>query len=458
MKVRVISDTTTFYPVESDEDAHQCTDNMTLRTTLVYLHEQMGEDFQFLVAEDLFVVLQQWRGIFFFIQSTDARYREVMRLQIQTIREILIFLFGVKFESVMKFHILLGNRIVFAQYVDTYLAACNSDYLCLIGASRADTQYIELAGSFLGANAQLYGEFDLKLFTCILFHDHQIVGRFIVPDSVQFEPETIMILTIFERVEYQTIAHPPDEKFSSAYVTSVDNKSMKHKTAFLRVERTPVACTISSTRCGVDSPFVILVVTQTSAANHRKSEMQMKIVDFLTAVTTRLPSVVPRPAPLRVDVPEELLHSVVIDRTRGTVWELPEEISVRLLQEYLAIENEADAAEEARRVKDKLAAYGTTAMMRGFTTMMWGEINYQFCYELRFEDDTGQQMRPNQVFSAPPFNDDTGLNYRLIADSLFQSDRRVTCLELFAVYRGEIQVKQAIAADQALFEMFKRQS
>jgi hypothetical protein len=429
---------------------------MTLRTTLVYLHEQMGEDFQFLIAHDLFVVLQQWRSIFFFIQSTDARYREVMRLQIQTIREILIFLFGVKFESVMKLHILLGNRIVFAQYVDAYLAACNSDYLCLIGALRIDARYLELTGAFLGANAQLYSEFDLNLFTCILFHDHQIVGRFVVPDSVQFDPETITMLTIFERVEYATIAHPPDQKFSSAYVTSADNKSMKHKTAFLRIERTPVAGTISSTRCAVDSPFVLLVVTQTGAMNERKSEMQNRIVDFLTAVTSRLPNVVPRAAPRPVEILEDLLHYVVIDRTRGTVWELPEETSVRLQQGYLEIESAAEAREEGKRVKDKLAACGTTAMMRGFTTMMWGEIKYQFCYELRFEDETGEPMRPTQVFSAPPFNDDTGLNYRLIVDSLFQSDRRITCLELFAVYRGEIQVKQAIAAGQALFEMFRR--
>jgi hypothetical protein len=264
------------------------------------------------------------------------------------------------------------------------------------------------------------------------------------------------MLTIFERVEYQTIDQPPNEEFSSAYVTSVDNRSMKHKTAFLRIERTPVACTISSTRCALDSPFVILVVTQSGAVSERKSEIQMRIVDFLTAATSRLPNVVPRAGPPPVALLEDVLHYVVIDRTRGTVWELPEETSVRLLQEYLAIENEAEAEEEARRVKDSLAAYGTTGMMRGFTTMMWGEITYQFCYELRFEDETGGQMRPTQVFSPPPFNDDTGLNYRLIADSLFQSDRRITCLELFAVYKGEIQVKQAIAADQALFEMFKR--
>jgi hypothetical protein len=71
MKVRVISDTCTFYPVETDDGVHQGTDGMTLRTTLVYLRGQMGEDFQFLIADDLFLVLQQWRGIVFFIQSND---------------------------------------------------------------------------------------------------------------------------------------------------------------------------------------------------------------------------------------------------------------------------------------------------------------------------------------------------------------------------------------------------
>jgi hypothetical protein len=456
MKVRVISDTCTFYPVENEEEAHHGTDNMTLRTTLVYLREQMGEDFQFLIADDLFLVLQQWRGIVFFIQSNDPRYQEVMRLQLQTIREILIFLFGVKFETVMKFRIVQANRIVFTQYVDAYLSACQADYLCSLGTIRNDYSCPHVSEHFLQAAAELLPEFDLNLLSCMLFNRHQLVARFIVPDAVQFHPETFFMLSIFERVEYDSIAEELDEKFSTAYVTSADNRSMKHKTAFLRIERTPVACAISSTRCALNSPFVILVVAE-NVSQKRKTGNQMKMVDFLTAITSKLKSLVVRPVePRPVEVVEDLLHYVVIDRTHGWVCELPAETTVRLIKEYRRFANDGEAEEETKRVKNQLAAYGMSAMMRGFTTMIWGELTYHFCYELVFEDDAGDRLKPTQVFSPPPFNDDTGINYRLIADSIFQAERQVTCIELLAVYRGRIQVKAAMAANQTLIEIFKR--
>jgi hypothetical protein len=459
-QVRVISQTTTFYPVETDEATHQSTDNMSLRTTLVYLHEQMGEDFQFFTADDLFVVIQQWRGIVFFIQSSDAKFQDVMRIQLQTIREILMFLFGVKFDAVMRRNIVVNNRVVFAQYVDAYLGACESDYLAAVNAIRPDPCFPQLAEHFLQASADLLPEFDLSLLSCVMFHAHRLVARFNVPGAVKFDPETFAMLSIFERVEYETVDEPRDLHFSSAYVTSAENKSMKHKTAFLRIERTPISCTISSTRCAEDSPFVFLVITQNVGPSHRdakKAETHMKIVDFLTAITNQLMGVATLPPELQpVELLEDLLHYVVIDRTHGTVLEMPADTATRLVFDHRKLDSPEAAQGELAKVKHQLAAYGMSAMMRGFTTMMWGQLDYHFCYELRFEDESGEVLRSAHVFSPPPFNDDTGINYRLITDSLFQTDRSIVCLELFAVYRGTVQVKAALASNQTLFAKFPR--
>jgi hypothetical protein len=458
MEVRVISNTTTFYPVDVDETNRGGTDNMSLRTTLVYLREQMSEDFQFLTADDLFIVLQQWRGIVFFIQYTDSRFHDLMRQMLQTIREILIFLFGAKFEFVMGHSIVHANRLVFAQYVDAYLSNCASDYLCLLGALRSDDSCPRVAELFLESAARLRPEFDLNLLSCFLFYDHRILAKFIFPDARTFDPETFSMLAIFERVEYGPITDQLDEKFSSAYVTSADNTTMKHKTAFLRVERTPVACTLSSTRCALESPFVLLVVSQNVNMSKRKGEIQMKIVDFLTAITSRLTQLAVRPtAPPTVGLVEDVICFVVIDRSCGRVWELPTATAVAQLRTFREFADDEEAELELIRVRRQSVAYGTSAMMRGFTTMVWGEVDYHFAYELRFEDEQGAILIPTQVFSPPPFNDDTGINYRLIVDSLFQPERKITCLELFAVYRGRVQVKATMAGNQILFEMFRRQ-
>jgi len=136
-KIRVISDTTTFYPLEQDwYESQQRNDNMSLRTTLVYLKNQLDEDFRFFCSGDLIVVLQQWREKLFFMQTNESKSEEILRMQLQSIREILIFLFGTKFESVMRRNISLAKRQVFSYYIDKYVKLSKEDYLPLINALR----------------------------------------------------------------------------------------------------------------------------------------------------------------------------------------------------------------------------------------------------------------------------------------------------------------------------------
>lgn len=411
----------------------------------------MGEDFQFFTADDLFVVLQQWRGMLFYIQSNDPSRQEVMRLQLQKIREILIFLFGTKFDSVMKRNISIPKRQVFAKYVDTYLSACEKDYLYLVNALRVDDDSENIGNTFLQSAAAHLPDFPINLLTCVLFNDHKIVARFNVPNTVEFDPDTYSMLSVFERVEYDEVTNDKDS-FNSAFVGSPENSTMKHKNGFLRIERTPVACALSSTRCSFKSPFVLLAVTQNAKM---QQETQDNIRGFLKSVTDDLMNAsFPEREPKPVEILDDLLHYVVINRTSGDVWELPEDLTIRMFRDRLGL-SESDAKTEMQKVKSHLSAYGMSAMVRGYTMMMRGEFKYQFCYEMRFEDSEGNVMKPTQVFSPPPFNDDTGINYKLISDTIFQTDENITCIELFSVYRGKIQAKAAMAANQQLFDMYK---
>jgi hypothetical protein len=183
----------------------------------------------------------------------------------------------------------------------------------------------------------------------------------------------------------------------------------------------------------------------------QKQAVQEAIVDFLTAITHELEPTIVSPIPVRLgpDV-QDVLHYVVIDRTHGNVWELPVWTALRKISDHLRLQTEREAADELNKVKNRLAAYGMTAMM-------WGELNYDFCYELRFEDEAGGTLTPSHLFSAPPFNDATGINYGLIVESLFQTDREIRCLELFAAYNGMVQVKAAMEGNQMLFAMAKRE-
>jgi hypothetical protein len=282
-------------------------------------------------------------------------------------------------------------------------------------------------------------------------------------NTITLDIETFSILTIFEKVEYSEISEedPHAMLFDPTFIAQPDNSTKRQKTAFLRIAGTPVACTLSSTRCSATSPFTILVISEnTSAArpDASRADVQEQIVKFL--VTTAGNLLVGQSFSAAVSQTSEklddfLLHYLVIDRTHGEIWECPSETTFRLFCEAFP-GREEEMRVEVKRVLTQLTAYGMSAMMRGCTTMMWGELDYQFCYELRFEDENGQVMEPTHVFTPPEFDDDKGSNYGLICDTLFQGHGKVTCLELMSVYRGKIQVKSAMGANQKLFRLFKQ--
>lgn len=494
-KVRVISDTTTFYPLERDDDEpHSKNDNLSLRTTLVYLHEQMGEDFKFFTADDLFVVLQQWRGMLFFIQTNDSRFHEVMRLQLQTIREILIFLFGPKFESVMKRSISMDKRKVFAQYVDSYLSLCQEDYLYLLNIIRTDPFKQEMSQYFIQTVSTLISEFDIHMLNVTLFDGNQIVARFDSPGSAKLDAETLLNLSILEKVEYNDISIddgqiPPFENvqtnlqnFDPAFIEDPNNNTFKHKNAFLRIQRSPVCCLLSSSRLGAKSPYVILLATQNMKITE---EMRVLIMKFISTITLKMSQFIsPPPEEKSIEVMDDLIHYVLIDRTHGKIWELPLDLSVGLLVDYMIqlkhnrnrnndeqdnsneddedgdVVDDIDDIEACKMMHEltmKMSAYGMSAMMQGLTTMFRGEQDYQFCYELRFQDEKGETLKPNHVFTPPSFNDDNGVNYTLITSSLFPNTENVTCLELLSIYRGGAQVKDVMRGNDALFDFYKGQ-
>ena len=446
-KVRIITDTTTFYPIESDNDSHR-NDDLSLRATLVYMHEQIGEDFQYFKADDLFIVLQQWRDLLFFIQSNDERYKEIMLLQLQTIREIIIFLFGTKFENVMKRSISLSKRQVFALYVDTYLKLCKKDFLFMMNSTRFNLEDLELNKKFEKNLMTISNGMDINLTAVILFENHKIIGKYLKPGSLKLEQENLLMLTIFEQVEYENI-DDSSKVIDIDFVKSPQNLTIKHKNAYLRVDRSPVPFTLSSSRMGLNSPYVILVVTQNVKM---QQEMKDTIQKYIYSIAESLNTIDFKFSKyLQGDLLDDLLYFIIIDRTNGIVWEMDNIKSILLLENYLSNNDQNFASNFLEEIKTKLISYGMNAMIRGFTTMMWGENDFQYFYQLIFEDDD-EIIKPSNVFKPPPFHDDIGITYRLMINNIFQTNDDISCVELFTVYKGKILVKDAIIENQLLYE------
>ena len=453
IKIRVISDTTTFYPVEiKDEETHHRNDNMTLLTTISYLKEQLDEDFQFFRAGDLFVVLQQWRGMLFFVQTNEGLGAEILRFLLQTTREILIFLFGTRFENVMRRNISISKRHVYARYIDTYLNLCNLDHRFLLNALRYTNDAEEIQKFFIDKITPVPVDIPVKLISVLLMESHEIRTHFKNTRAVRLEPETISLLQIFVKVEFPDIDETYDPnaiQFDPEYVKS--GASAKHKSAFLRIERTPVGCTLSLARCAEHSKTIIVVVTQNTKmpvpVQKQINVYMSEVCAFLGSLT--FPKYVPPPTKWH----EELLHFIIINRTEGDVWEMPYEDSLKQIMEYKH-SDENLAKQTFHTITRKMASYAFNAMMHGYTTMMWGELDYQFCYEIRFLNDDDEDLLPTHVFTPPSFDDDNGVSYGLIVNSVFPSESGVRCFELLSIFRPSVRPKEAMEANDDLFKQF----
>jgi len=182
----------------------------------VYLKNQLDEDFRFFCSGDLIVVLQQWREKLFFIQTNESKSEEILRMQLQSIREILIFLFGTKFESVMRRNISLAKRQVFSYYIDKYVKLSKEDYLPLINALRFDPDSREIGYYFNQGISAIYPTYPINMITALLFNNGRIVSRYSAPNSIKLEPETISLLQQFVNVEYEKVQNlTGSERFDS---------------------------------------------------------------------------------------------------------------------------------------------------------------------------------------------------------------------------------------------------
>ena len=76
---------------------------------------------------------------------------------------------------------------------------------------------------------------------------------------------------------------------------------------------------------------------------------------------------------------------------------------------------------------------------------------------MRVEDEDGNIRKPSNVFSHPPFEDDNGINYTLISNSLFPTSKsRVTVYEILPIFVGKVQTKSTLNANIEIMGLYKR--
>lgn len=461
--IRVVSETTTFYPPDDVNTINSSkNDNMSLRTTLVYMHEEMNEDFRYLCAGDTKLVFQFYKDILIYAQSKTHNVY-ILRIILQQIHEILIFLFGVHFEGEMRRNISIAKRRVFAQYVDSYLSLCSTNYPYLIRAIHTDQSRNEVAQYFTDVAKSISSSMK-NVVTIVLFRKSKIISRYEPPSNCHIDPETYNLLTLFEKVEFskyfetlktkqseiqQSNAFDAAHYFQPSYIISSDNQ-IKPKNAFVRIQGVPIACSLSSTQTAKDSPYILLVVTQEFKVTEKSKNATLSIFQKISNSLSSL--IIPSLRSSLENPVEHLIYYIIIDRTKGDTSKQPLSCVIQNLSGYLKKPPEECVILAKKLIKD-IIEFGTSALMKGYTCLMKGGLDFQFCYSIKFSKD-GIDMTPQQVFSPPPLDDDDDFNYRLLTKSLFPSGG-MNCIELMSIYEGPISVREVLAHNEALITLYR---
>lgn len=450
-KIRIISTTTTFYPLDTENQGSSTkNDNLTLKSMLMYLKRELGEEVRFFRSGDKFVVLQHWRDALFVVETSENYSPELLRLILQAARELLIFLFGQKYESVMGTSISLTKRQTYAKYLDTYLSICSRNYLGLLQTTINDADNYELGNCFAQCAENIVSQYKTNLMALFLFNNNKIISTYMPKNGLKIDPEMLYIIQLFEKVEYpETSSEPNFQLINNQFV----EENIRTRIAFIRSHRLPIACSLTLSQLYKDSPLTILAVTQDSKMTQEQKDTVKNMLSIITKSISTLYSAQPNYPP--IEVVEGLIHAVIINRSKGTSFELTPDITMALLKRNMPFENPQQAEETMISIKKQLASKAMSALMKGYTTMIWGEMDFQFCYQLIFRDSEGNEIKPVQVFDPPPFDDDNGITYSLIKTAILPDVKgKIQVFELMTVFTGEMPVRDVAAGNQMMFNNY----
>jgi len=447
--VRVVTDSATFYPLEkpNDENRHK-NDDMTLLTTLSYMKEQMKEDFNYYVSGDMLIVLEYWKGMLFMTKTKLNIGFEVMKDFIAHLRSILVFLFGIKYENFMRRNISCTKRQVFAKYVDSYIEMVSGSPRYLLRTITCSDIGPSFKRMIADSNIPNFPDNGGRLLSIVLFSHTDFLCQVAFTKESTLDPETILILQLFLRIETAE-----DERLG--YQTPFDAESMpelKHKRANIKIGDTISSCTLSYSQCGSVSPYYVVAITENSKIT---PECQQQIREYLIGFIRHIKGIYRAPMPISIpSFSDELIYYVAINRTTGFTWELPKSTSMSLISLYEIIDFSTAANQRYDSILSQLITYSESAISNGFFTMMWGEDDYQYCYQLLFENIDGELVLPLSPINSK--NNDNFSKYKSIVDCCFNGDQTIRCSEIISVYRSSIQIEEANLSNQLIYAYFKK--
>jgi len=429
IQVQVISNSTTFYPVDSRNE-----DGLTLINSIAFLEENFKEGILSFSAEKQIVVLQMWNGLLFSISTSSNLSEELLRYILQIIRDTAVFLLGPHYENMMAKSIVASLRDIFSRYVEKYLNLFANDYKAALYLADYDiidpkvTQMLKDSIKFDANN-------DESLIEVILFKNHKIAKRFPKNENRILETSDVFLISMFEQLEF-----PGDFKNESDIIIPEQNQII-NKGAFIRIDGQPQQGLLSSVRFGSKSQFVAIFVfkgNQLTQENKERTYVQMSQV-AQSLISSQITTAI-RPT-FQIT---GLLHYILINRTTGEFFD-PHFITSskgELEQKNLAL---------MEKMKRRMVSIGMSSHINGYPSMIRNEMILQYTYDIIFINVKKQKEVTPKLFNAADFSE-IGVSYKIATKNAFGDDSEIHCYELMTVYLGAMNTGDVIKANSQLFK------
>ena len=412
MKVCVISSVTTYYPVRSEKQS----EIMTIYHIAKYVKETFDSGLNYLYGNDQTIVFQSWNDILFLVCGKN-KSPEFLRYQLEIIKNIAIFMFGIHFETNMLTLIDLRTCNLFANYVDKYLELAERFCQIPFGIVEYSPIHRSLTSDISRDVPNSEIPHQLIFVEEIILKDHKVISRTnnCVIDSMSF---LMLFLTAY--VNYDDLCHCTSDDVDIEY-TKLDS-SYVYKKGFIKIDGTLSQYYICTTRFGERSPYVAIHVSKSI----EPQDLLHSIVYLFAGTVIQN---MDRAAPPCIPIVPGTVRYVLVNRTNVESWD------------HKMCGMDKDNEELMDMLLSSMKSKVFEALARGYHSLMWYDGLFLFYYQQIFARPSGAvvQVKEKNNFTGRMVN----LDPQYLAKKMCPDEKTVHVFDVYAIFLKTISPKDA---------------
>lgn len=428
LNIRIISKFTTFYPLEMiDGDKKKITDDLTFVNTLLYVKEQLDEDFHYLSFKNNNIVKSTYRDVIFFCQADNSKFKvKFLKYILHTVKLIVNFLLGPDFDKHMGISVSHIYREMFSKYIDIFLDHVKTNPLCYLNIVHFSDDY-----NLKKTNIAKYDNVDI--ISVMIFVNQKLMLQYQNSKEGYLNMESIFLLYLFIKMEYPKIYD--NKRFPLREDFTLSDDEIKNKKGFLFIKDVLTECRLSCKRISKDSPYVMLVISKTSdnSTNFEKNISRFMSEFYNNKVSEKFQQISTMTRSVSIDSHDTIIYYSVVNRTNYHVYTSPfnKDILNRIRSQSWSTISDEEASNMLFDMCLKISNLSVEALSNGHTCIFLGELECFLSYNLFFVNSKDMIVNPPHSFKGLNLYSTDGFLYD---DLLISSEHKDTSLRVFEVF------------------------